>query len=170
MRPIRRPHRRRRLSRPGPSPQNANQEIPEGIPIDPEDPDASTFLEGTAVAEPVQDPMKGTVSPSAKTAVLGNLPRAQDETAELLAIREQPGDSKAESAGALDGELEPAPPEKLAFACPCGATLEASKKTYDTRITCGTCRALLLISLVWDPEKRRHEIEPFRVGDVPDLP
>lgn len=159
MRPVRRPHRRRRLARP----VKSAEEIPEGIPVDPEGPDESTLVEQTAVAQPV--------SPSSKTAVIdrpGPKEPPQDETVEVLAIREAPpADSKAETAGALDGDLEPPAPETLHFACACGEKLTATRKTYDTRIRCGGCRATMLVSLVYDPETRTHEIVPFQVDSLP---
>lgn len=171
MRPVRRPHRRRRLVRKGAAPSTSSaEEIPEGIPVDPNDPDESTLIDKTAVAEPVKAP----VSPSAKTAILeppGKKEAPQDETVEVLAIREKTTDVKGETAGALDGDLEePDAPDRLSFRCTCGATIEATKKTYDTRQKCESCKTLLLVSLIWNPGKNAYEIEPFRVGDVPDLP
>lgn len=165
MRPIRRPHRRRRLARPGAPSPSPEQEIPEGIPVDPQDPNESTLIDQTAVAEPVP------VSPSSKTAVIERpAPKEppQDETVAVAALREpQPSDSKAETAGVLDGELEPPAPEKLDFDCACGEKVTATRKTYDTRMRCEGCKALMLVSLVYDPETRTHEIVPFQVGGLP---
>jgi hypothetical protein len=58
---------------------------------------------------------------------------------------------------------EPIPPDRLKFACPCGAELVATAATYDKRSRCGTCQSVLLLNLVYDPETGRHEIVPFEV-------
>jgi hypothetical protein len=59
---------------------------------------------------------------------------------------------------------EPIPPDRLKFSCPCGAELLATVATYDTRSRCGTCQAVLLLNVVYDPETGMHEIVPFEVN------
>jgi len=59
---------------------------------------------------------------------------------------------------------DPIPPDRLKFACTCGAELVATAATYDKKTRCGTCQQVLLLNLVFDPETGQHEIVPFEVN------
>jgi len=63
----------------------------------------------------------------------------------------------------LGANGEALPPRRLEFACPCGATLVATRETYDKHSRCAMCQTVLLVNLVYDPEHHSHEIVPFRV-------
>lgn len=159
MRPGRRLHRLRKLARPGRGKPQPAEEIPLGIPVEPDDPslsEESTLLEMEpgAAPTPARKPSKSST---------------QDDTVEVLALKGKPADPNEETEGALDGALEPEPPDKIGFTCACGVRLVATKKSYDKRMRCANCRTMMLISLVFNPATRGFEIEPFRV-DVPDLP
>ena len=166
MRPGRRLHRHRKLARPGakPAPASVSEEIPLGIPVDPDDPTLSE--ESTLIdAEPVASPAAGKTAKAAKASKSAT----QDDTVEVLALKGRPVDPNEETEGALDGDLEPDPPKKIGFTCACGVRLLATRKAYDKRMRCGSCQTLMLISLVYDPAAKKFQIEPFRV-EVPDLP
>ncbi len=121
----------------------------------------STRIEATA--DPLLEPLDG---PPLRSTELS----PQDETVQALAITAKPVDPNEETEGALDADIkEPDAPDKIGFACACGARLVATKKAYDKRMRCGSCRTLMLVSLVWDPKKGAYEIVPFRVEHLPDL-
>ena len=165
MRPGRRHHRLRKLARPGRGQPPPPEEIPLGIPVDPDDPslpEESTLVEAKPVAAPT--PARGPAA-TRKPSKSGT----QDDTVEVLALKGKRADPNGQSEGALDRVLVPDPPERIAFTCACGVRLAATKKSYDKRMRCAKCRTLMLISLVYNPAKRAYGIEPFRV-DVPDLP
>jgi hypothetical protein len=164
MRPGRRHHRLRKLARPGPKAAPATEEIPLGIPVDPDDsalPEESTLID----AEPVGAPVPARTGKAPKPSKSAT----QDDTVQVLALKGKPVDPNEETEGALDGDLEPDPPDKIGFTCTCGVRLVATRKAYDKRMRCAKCQTLMLISLVWNPAAKKFEIEPFRV-DVPDLP
>ncbi|HXX93990.1 MAG TPA: hypothetical protein VEN81_10170 [Planctomycetota bacterium] len=171
MRPGRRLHRHRKLGRPAPKRKPESQDILLGIPVDPDDPslsEESTLIEAESVAAP------GAPRPSPAPRLAGPAPQpsppsTQDDTVELLALPGRPTDPNEETEGALDGDLEPEPPDRIRFECPCGARLVATRKSYDKRMRCGSCRTLMLISVVYDPLQKAFEIEPLRVGDMPEL-
>jgi hypothetical protein len=83
----------------------------------------------------------------------------QESTVELAAINPL-ADPKGETLGSL-AELPP-PPPRLEFSCPCGARLVATKETYDKHSRCAMCNTVLLLNLVYDPDREAHEIVPFR--------
>ena len=58
----------------------------------------------------------------------------------------------------------PAPPPRLEFDCDCGAPQVATPATYDQNHRCTECRATMLLSLVYDGDRRCYEIAPFRVN------
>jgi hypothetical protein len=86
--------------------------------------------------------------------------RSQESTVEIAGLQPQPG-RNGETADGL--AIEPEPPQKMEFVCPCGARLIATTETYDKHTRCAMCQTVMLISLVYDPEKQAHEIVPFRV-------
>jgi len=59
---------------------------------------------------------------------------------------------------------DPIPPDRLEYACTCGAKLIATATSYDKKSRCGTCQQVMLLNLVYDPETGRHEIVPFEVN------
>lgn len=83
----------------------------------------------------------------------------QESTVELRSMPSD-ADPRADTAGSLT-EM-PLPPERLEFSCPCGARLVATTETYDKKSRCALCSAVLLLNLVYDPERDKHEIVPFR--------
>jgi hypothetical protein len=171
MRPGRRLHRLRKLGRPAQKPPPKPEEIPLGIPIDPNDPslsEESTLIEVEPVAQTRTGKTPGKPGPTGKTPKPSKS-ATQDDTVEVLALKGKPVDPNEETEGALDGDLEPDPPEKIGFTCACGARLVATRKSYDKRMRCGNCRTLMLISVVFDPALKKFQIEPFRVGGMPDL-
>jgi hypothetical protein len=93
------------------------------------------------------------------------LPRQQDSTVTLDAIRlnADPNEETAEGVA-----VQPEPPKRLEFICPCGARLIATTETYDKHSRCAMCQTVMLLNLVFDPEHNTHEIVPFRVN--PDSP
>ena len=68
------------------------------------------------------------------------------------------------SSGLQDFDVEPAPPQKLEFTCSCGTRLLATTETYDKYTRCAMCQTVMVLSLVYDPERKGHEIIPFRVN------
>jgi hypothetical protein len=92
---------------------------------------------------------------------------AQDDTEEeLLALPSKDADNSETEVGL---RLEPDPPERLLFPCPCGAPMVATKKDYDQKVRCPKCQTLMLASLLADPSTGTFAIEPLRVGRLPDL-
>jgi len=77
--------------------------------------------------------------------------RSQESTVEMLSV---------------EAELvtEPPAPGKLEFHCACGAKLIATTETYDKHSRCALCQTVLLLSLVYDTDRRSYEIVPFRVN------
>ena len=101
--------------------------------------------------------------------VLENLPspstpeqRSQESTVEMVSVTEELAFPPSESSDAL--RAEPAPPPKMEFACACGARLIATAETYDKHSRCAMCQTVLLLSLVYDGDRRSFEIVPFRVN------
>lgn len=113
---------------------------------------------------PPDTPGAGSSTEIAISAVQSNAPAArpkggsQETTVELPALRP----------GAGTGS-EPGLPPRMEFTCACGAMLVATPELYDQRTRCGLCQAILLLSVVYDPERRSHEIVPFKVdsGSLP---
>ena len=141
------------------------EEVLNGIPVEPApaDPELagkSTLVEAVAVPDPMLD------APATESTQVS----PTDETVEALAITAQPLDPNGETAGALDSDIkDPDAPEKVGFTCSCGARLVVTKKSYDKRMRCASCQTLMLVSLVWDPKKKKYEIVPFRVENLPDV-
>jgi len=111
---------------------------------------------------PLDNPQNGDSTefaiPSVGAAKSASGPYAQqDTTVELPALR--PG---------ADPDEEPQPPRRMEFTCACGAKLIATSETYDKHTRCAMCQTVLLVNLVYDPERGSHEIVPFRVN--PDSP
>ena len=165
MRPGRRHHRLRKLGRLAQKPSTQPEEIPLGIPVDSDD---SALSEDSTLVEvgPVTVPTAGRAGKNPKPTKSAT----QDDTAEVQALKGKPVKPNPDSVGALDGDLVPDPPDKIGFTCACGVKLVARRKSYDKRMRCGSCRTLMLISVVYDPAGKKFDIEPFRVGDLPDLP
>jgi hypothetical protein len=88
--------------------------------------------------------------------------RQQDTTVQLPALRPE-ADPKGETEGGLSIDL-PDPPRRLEFQCPCGTMLVATTETYDKHSRCAMCQTVLLLNLVYDPDRHSHEIVPFRVS------
>lgn len=166
-----------RTGRAAPAPKNGKsaaipvgEEVLTGIPVEPTEDERklagkSTLVEAQAVSDPMLKPPPRSKASPVRT-------EAQDDTEVREAIRVggKP-DPNAETEGALDAQLrEPDPPDKIGFTCSCGAKLVATKKAYDKRMRCAGCKTLMLVSLVWDPDQRAHEIVPFRVENLPDVP
>jgi hypothetical protein len=144
-RSTRRRLRARKLARPErPASPPQGLPMPEGNPVN----GASTEVDVQAVRAATE----GTSSSPSR--------HQQDSTVEVEALTPQESRS-----GVSSGELviEPEPPQKLEFVCPCGARLLATTETYDKHTRCAMCQTVMLISLVYDPEKQSHEIVPFRV-------
>jgi hypothetical protein len=88
--------------------------------------------------------------------------RAQESTVEMVSVKEEI--ARPLAAGSAARQPEPRPPQKIEFACPCGATLIATPQTYDKHLRCAMCQAVLLLSLVYDADCRSFEIAPFPVN------
>lgn len=87
--------------------------------------------------------------------------RSQESTVELMSVKEEiavPADRPSPS------RLPPRPPQKLEFNCDCGAALTATPATYDQQSRCTACGVVLLLSLVYDGDRRSYEIVPFRAN------
>jgi hypothetical protein len=80
---------------------------------------------------------------------------------------ETPSGGPPEKRGALDEAFGPPPPASLPFRCPCGRKLIARKEAYDKRVRCPDCGARMLVTLVYDPQKKAHSIQALRVTDAP---
>lgn len=158
----------RRLAQQARERSHPAEEVLNGIPVEPVPPDPvlagkSTLVEALAVPDPMLEPLDGPRLNSTEVS-------AQDETVQALAVGGKSVDPNEETEGPLDADIqEPDAPEKIGFRCACGAPLIATKKAYDKRMRCGSCRTLMLISLVWDPKKGAYEIVPFRVENLPDV-
>lgn len=139
--------RGRKLNRPAPAPAPSE---PIAIPGSNPQNGASTEVDVQAVRAATQDVPASSSAP---------IRRQQDSTVELDALRPEllPGESSGELA------IEPDPPAKLEFSCPCGARLIATLETYDKHSRCAMCSTVMLLSLVYDAEKKIHEIVTFRV-------
>jgi len=91
--------------------------------------------------------------------------RLQESTVELVCVA-------AEILGQNEGSdalrVEPQPPPKMEFACACGARLIATSETYDKHSRCALCQAVMLLSLVYDGDRRSFEIVPFRISPETD--
>jgi hypothetical protein len=59
---------------------------------------------------------------------------------------------------------DPTAPAKLEFLCACGAKLIATTATYDKHSRCAMCQTVMLLSLVYDSDRRSYEIVPFRIN------
>lgn len=70
-----------------------------------------------------------------------------------------------EQAHGTDGP--PPPPKRLEFSCSCGTVLVATPATYDKHTRCAMCQTVMLLNVVYDPERDLHEIVPFQIN--PDL-
>ena len=82
MRPGRRHHRLRKLGRPGSKPAPPSEDIPLGIPVDPDDPtlsEESTLIE----AKPVASPAAARPAKEAKASKSAT----QDDTVEVRALK-----------------------------------------------------------------------------------
>lgn len=118
-------------------------------PLEPLELPAENAHSGDSTEFAIPSVLAGGASPRAKS--------SQDTTVELPALK-----------APEDLDAEPRPPGKLEFACACGARLVATAETYDKHSRCAMCQTVLLLNLVWDPERHSHEIVPFRVN--PDKP
>jgi hypothetical protein len=117
---------------------------PEPLELPPETPHS-----GDSTEFAIPSVLSGRASPGS--------PSQQDTTVELPALRAVP-----------DPDAEPQPPGKLEFNCACGTRLVATTDTYDKHTRCAMCQTVMLLNLVYDPERNSHEIVPFRVN--PDKP
>lgn len=88
--------------------------------------------------------------------------RSQESTVEMTAVKEEIALAPSESSDAL--RIEPPPPQKLEFQCACGVKLIATTETYDKHSRCAMCQTVMLLSLVYDGDRRSFEIVPFRVN------
>jgi hypothetical protein len=131
----------RRFGRPGRPAPPASSPAPIDLP-----PDDSRSGDSTEFAVPS---VPGAASSSAA--------KSHESTVELPSV--QP---VVEEGGPLPDD--PIPPDRLKFACTCGAELVAMAATYDKKTRCGTCQQVLLLNLVYDPETGQHEIVPFEVN------
>lgn len=84
--------------------------------------------------------------------------RSQESTVEMMAVKEEIAVAPAAPVG------PPRPPPQLEFACDCGATLLATPRTYDQHDRCPSCGSTMLLSLVYDGDRRSYEVVPFRVN------
>jgi hypothetical protein len=133
-------------------------------PPPPASPHAGPHPEAPDAVEPIvdDDALAGAATeigpggPSAPTEVLASVgrPRPQDSSEET------------EVDGALPSasSVAPDPPERLRFVCPCGAPMTATRETYDGRMRCDACGAVLLVALVFDPKQRAWRIEALRTN------
>jgi len=87
--------------------------------------------------------------------------RSQESTVEMVSVREELALPPVGSADAL--RVEPAPPPRMEFSCACGARLIATAAIYDKHSRCAMCQTVMLLSLVYDGDRRSFEIVPFRV-------
>lgn len=138
--------RGRKLNRPAPA---AAPSEPIEMPDSPPANGASTEVDVQAVRAATAEP------PSSSSPIR----RQQDSTVELEALR--PDLPLSQTSDGL--AIEPDPPARLEFICPCGARLIATTEIYDKHSRCAMCSTVMLLSLVYDPEKNSHEIVPFRV-------
>jgi hypothetical protein len=88
--------------------------------------------------------------------------RSQESTVEMISVREELALAPSASRDAI--HIEPAPPQKMEFTCACGARLIATVETYDKHSRCALCQTVMLLSLVYDGDRRSFEIVPFRVN------
>jgi len=77
--------------------------------------------------------------------------RSQESTVELLSVEAEIVD-------------DPTAPAKLEFLCACGAKLIATTATYDKHSRCAMCQTVMLLSLVYDSDRRSYEVVPFRIN------
>ena len=77
--------------------------------------------------------------------------RSQESTVEMLSVEAEIVD-------------DPTAPAKLEFLCACGAKLIATTATYDKHSRCAMCQTVMLLSLVYDSDRRSYEIVPFRIN------
>ncbi|MBV8882137.1 MAG: hypothetical protein JO332_19425, partial [Planctomycetaceae bacterium] len=82
--------------------------------------------------------------------------RSQESTVEMMAVQEEI------AAPPRPVSTPPRPPKELPFQCDCGAQLLARSESYDRNSRCTSCQAVMLLSLVYDPDQRSYEIVPFR--------
>jgi DNA-directed RNA polymerase subunit RPC12/RpoP len=85
-------------------------------------------------------------------------------------IMELPGNVPLSAAGGglLDAAFGPPPPPQLIFPCPqCKRRMVAKKETYDKRVRCPDCQTRMVLTVIYDPERRAHGVEPVRVTDAP---
>lgn len=87
--------------------------------------------------------------------------RSQESTVELVALKAEIA-VQSESSEAI--RVEPDPPSKMEFICACGARLIATTETYDKHSRCALCQTVMLLSLVYDGDRRSFEIVPFRIS------
>jgi hypothetical protein len=111
-------------------------------------------LHGATTQVDVQALRAGSAGPSSSSL------RPQESTVEIAGLTPKPS-GNGETADGLT--IEPEPPQRMEFLCSCGARLIASTETYDKHSRCALCHAVMLLSLVYDPERQAHEIVPFRV-------
>jgi hypothetical protein len=88
--------------------------------------------------------------------------RSQESTVEMTAVQEELALPSGGSSDAI--RSEPPPPPKMEFTCACGARLIATPETYDRHSRCALCQTVMLLSLVYDGDRRSFEIVPFRIN------
>jgi hypothetical protein len=135
----------RRFGRPG-RPASSATPPPLDLPQDESRNGDSTEFAIPSVAEAASS--SAATSPAAKS---------HESTVELPSV-----EPVIEEGGPLPEN--PIPPDRLKFACTCGAELVATAAAYDKKTRCGTCQQVLLLNLVFDPETGQHEIVPFEVN------
>lgn len=119
--------------------------------------------------EPIVEDGAIAEAPTAIGSRVGPPPESHASTVELPSIRpsrpRDPGeDTESPEDNAAASAAEPEVPERLRFLCPCGQPLTATRETYDRRMKCGGCGAILLVTLLLDPQLNTWRIEALRTG------
>jgi DNA-directed RNA polymerase subunit RPC12/RpoP len=79
-----------------------------------------------------------------------------------------PPSPKPDPAGLLDEALGPAPPAQLTFACPqCSRKILARREAYDRRVRCPDCKTRMVLTVLYDPARKAHFVQPVRISDAP---
>jgi len=85
-------------------------------------------------------------------------------------ILELPGESplSAAAGGLLDAAFGPPPPPQMVFPCPqCARKMVAKKDAYDKRVRCPDCGTRMVLTVIYDPDRQVHTVQPVRVTDAP---